>query len=302
MPLSALGLALAAAFVHALWNLLLARARDIEAATAVALVVAVVAFAFPAAAFWHVDGRVWPYVVGSAAFELVYFALLAAAYRRAEFSVVYPIARGSAPVFVLVVAVAVLRSSTSWEQAAGVALVAAGIVFIRGFHQGLKRGGVAFGLTIGSCIACYTLIDKAGIAYATPISYLELSMMPPAIAYAVAVAWGKGLAALRAETNPAAVVAGLATFGAYALVLAALERAPERARRLGADGGRSGDCRRDRARQPWIAPATERGSASLASARGGASARRCGAPHRRAAGCARARSSGAFGRRPARRA
>src|SRR6266550_3111539 len=84
VPLTALGLALAAAFVHALWNLLLARARDIEAATAVALVVAVAAFAFPAAASWHVDGRVWPYIVGSAGFELLYFALLAAAYRRAN--------------------------------------------------------------------------------------------------------------------------------------------------------------------------------------------------------------------------
>jgi multidrug transporter EmrE-like cation transporter len=123
VPLTALALALAAAFVHALWNLLLARARDIEAATAVALVVAVAAFAFPAASFWHADGRVWPYLVGSAAFELVYFALLAAAYRRAEFSVVYPIARGSAPVLVLVVAVAGLHASTSWQQAAGVALV-----------------------------------------------------------------------------------------------------------------------------------------------------------------------------------
>jgi multidrug transporter EmrE-like cation transporter len=118
VPLTALALALAAAFVHAVWNLLLARARDIEAATAIALVVAVAAFAFPAAAFWHVDRGVWPYIVASAAFELVYFALLAAAYRRAEFSVVYPIARGSAPVLVLVVAVAGLRASTSWQQAA----------------------------------------------------------------------------------------------------------------------------------------------------------------------------------------
>src|SRR6266576_1380965 len=170
VPLTALALALAAAFVHALWNLLLARARDIEAATAVALVVAVAVFAFPAAAFWHVDGRVWPYVVGSAGFELLYFALLAAAYRRAEFSVVYPIARGSAPVLVLV-------------------------------------GGVAFGLKIGCCIAGYTLIDKYGIRYATPVSYLELSMMPPAIVYAAAVARAKGLVGLRAETSPAAVVA-----------------------------------------------------------------------------------------------
>jgi drug/metabolite transporter (DMT)-like permease len=226
VPLTALALALTAAFVHALWNLLLARARDIEAATAVALVVAVAAFAFPAVAFWHVDGRVWPYVAGSAALELVYFALLAAAYRRAEFSVVYPIARGSAPVLVLVVAVVVLNASTSWHQAAGVALVAGGIVFVRGFQHSMRRGGVAFGLTIGCCIAGYTLIDKYGIRYASAISYLELAMMPPAIAYTAVVARVKGLAALRAETNPAAVVAGLATFGAYALVLAALERAP----------------------------------------------------------------------------
>jgi drug/metabolite transporter (DMT)-like permease len=226
VPLTALALALTAAFVHALWNLLLARARDIEAATAVALVVAVAAFAFPAVAFWQVDGRVWPYVAGSAALELVYFALLAAAYRRAEFSVVYPIARGSAPVLVLVVAVVVLNASTSWHQAAGVALVAGGIVFVRGFQHSMRRGGVAFGLTIGCCIAGYTLIDKYGIRYASAISYLELAMMPPAIAYTAVVARVKGLAALRAETNPAAVVAGLATFGAYALVLAALERAP----------------------------------------------------------------------------
>jgi len=226
MPGTALAFALAAAFVHASWNILLARARDPEAATAVALLVAVAAFAFPAAAFWHVDGKVWPYVAGSAAFELFYFAVLAAAYRRAEFSVVYPIARGSAPVLVLVVAVVVLRAATSWEQAAGVTLVAAGIVFVRGSRHGIKRGGVAFGLTIGCCIAGYTLIDKYGIRYANPISYLELTIVPPSIAYAAAVARGKGLAALRAETNPAAVVAGLATFGAYALVLAALERAP----------------------------------------------------------------------------
>jgi drug/metabolite transporter (DMT)-like permease len=226
MPGTALAFALAAAFVHASWNILLARARDPEAATAVALLVAVAAFAFPAVVFWHVDGRVWPYVAGSAAFELFYFAVLAAAYRRAEFSVVYPIARGSAPVLVLVVAVVVLRASTSWQQAAGVTLVAAGIVFVRGSRHGIKRGGVAFGLTIGCCIAGYTLIDKYGIRYANPISYLELTMIPPAIAYAAAVARGKGLAALRAETNPAAVAAGLATFGAYALVLAALERAP----------------------------------------------------------------------------
>ena len=225
VPPTALALALAAAFVHAFWNLLLARARDPEAATAVALSVAVVVFAVPAAAVWHVEERAWPYIGASALLELVYFSLLAAAYRRAELSVVYPIARGSAPVLVLVVAVAGIGASTSWQQAAGVGLVAGGIVLVRGFRRATKPRGLAFGLTIACCIAGYTLVDKYGIRYASPLTYLELTMVPPSIVYAAVIAGAKGSRAVRAEATPASVVAGLATFGAYALVLAALKLA-----------------------------------------------------------------------------
>jgi drug/metabolite transporter (DMT)-like permease len=56
--------------------------------------------------------------------------------------------------------------------------------------------------------------------------YLELSMLLPALAYAGAVAAWKGAPALRAAVTPSVALAGLASFGAYALVLAALERAP----------------------------------------------------------------------------
>ena len=62
MPAAAFALALCAAFVHALWNLLLARARDTEAATAVALVVGAVAFAPVAALTWRVSGAAVPYL------------------------------------------------------------------------------------------------------------------------------------------------------------------------------------------------------------------------------------------------
>jgi drug/metabolite transporter (DMT)-like permease len=225
VPLTALALALAAAFVHACWNLLLARARDAEAATAVALAVGVVAFAPAAAASWDVRGQVWPYAAASAALELVYFALLAGAYRRVELSLVYPVARGSAPVLVLVIAVAALGVATSWQQAAGVALVAAGIVLVRGLRAGTGLG-LTLGLTIGCCIAAYTLVDKYGIRYASPLSYLELTMVPMTAAYLAVLTLGKGRDALRAEVTPASAVAGLAVFGAYALVLAALQRAP----------------------------------------------------------------------------
>ena len=59
--------------------MLLARARDTEAATALAVLIGVVTFTVPAVLTWDVDRDVWPYVVGSTAFELAYLALLAAA-------------------------------------------------------------------------------------------------------------------------------------------------------------------------------------------------------------------------------
>jgi drug/metabolite transporter (DMT)-like permease len=226
VPVSAFLLALAAAFVHATWNLLLARARDPEAATAVALVVSVVAFAPVAGAVWEVDRDVWPYAVASGALELGYFSLLAAAYRRAELSVVYPLARGLAPVLVLVVGLAALGAGSSAGQAAGVCLVGAGVLLVRGFGRHPDSRGAFFGLAIAGCIAAYTLVDDRGIEHANAISYLELTMLFPAIVYAAGMAGWKGLPALRAELGPGAVAAGLATFVAYALVLAALDLAP----------------------------------------------------------------------------
>src|SRR5487761_505754 len=118
MPSSALLLALGAACIHALWNVLLARAKDIEAATAVAVVV------------WHAHRAVVPFIVASAALQLVYFTLLPMAYRLAELSVVYPIARGTAPVLVLVVG-----------------LVGLGILLVRGLG-GTPGRGVPLGLLI----------------------------------------------------------------------------------------------------------------------------------------------------------
>lgn len=225
MPASAFGLALAAAFVHAFWNVLLARARDPEAATAVALLVAELVFAPVAALTWDVRAGVWPFLLCSGALQLLYFGLLGAAYRRVPLSVVYPLARGAAPVLVLLGGVIVLGNSSSWGQATGVVLVGMGILLVRGFGRGGDVGGVSFGLAIACCIATYTIVDKHGITHAGPIPYLELSMFLPALAYAGSIASRKTPAALRAELGPATVAAGIATFGAYALVLAALGRA-----------------------------------------------------------------------------
>jgi drug/metabolite transporter (DMT)-like permease len=221
MPAAALAFALSAAVFHALWNLLLARSPDVEAATAVALVTAEVVFAPVAALVWRADPGVWPWLVGSGAFELAYFALLATAYRKAPLSVVYPVARGGAPVLVLLFSAVALGHGTSSTQVAGVLLVVCGVLLVRGLARA-DATGLAFGLAIACCIAGYTLIDKHGIEHANPVTYLELSMAVPTLVYAGAVARVKDV---RAAVRPAPVVAGIATFVAYALVLAALERA-----------------------------------------------------------------------------
>lgn len=224
MPTSALLLALAAAFVHALWNVLLARARDPQAATAVALLTAEVVFALPAWAAWRMEPDVWPFLIASGALQLVYFTLLVTAYKIAPLSVVYPISRGVAPVLVLLLGIVVLGRPTSADQVLGVLLVAGGVLLVRGTRPRHGRG-VALGLTIACVIATYTLVDKRGVTHAGALPYLELSMLGPAIVYAAFVLRSRGRPALRSELRASTLVAGVATFGAYCLVLLALQRA-----------------------------------------------------------------------------
>jgi drug/metabolite transporter (DMT)-like permease len=217
MSTLALALTLSAAVVHAVWNLLLARSTDVRSATAVALVTAEVVFAPVAVLVWRVDARVWPFLVASSLLQLVYFALLSTAYARAPLSVVYPIARGGAPVLVLLATWAV-----GARQVLGVLAVAVGVMLVRGLRQP-DRTGLGFGVAIACVIAAYTVVDKHGVRHAGPIPYLELTMIAPALFYAAGVTRAsRALPRLSVE----GVAAGLGTFGAYALVLAALQRAP----------------------------------------------------------------------------
>ena len=225
MPPVAFTLALGAAFLHAFWNLLLARARDTECATAVALLAAVVVFAPVTALRVEATLAVWPFIVVTSLLQLLYFALLATAYRKAELSFVYPVARGVAPALVLVVSVVALGHGTSVAQIAGVLLVGAGVLLVRGLKKPPDPHALWFALGIAAVIASYTLLDKRGIVHANPVTYLELSMVPAALGYALAVLAVRGRARMRAELNFPSILAGIASFAAYALVLAALERA-----------------------------------------------------------------------------
>lgn len=209
--------------LHAVWNLLLAGARDPEATAAVALPVSALVCAPLALVWWELDAAAWPYLAASVALEVAYFALLAASYSRAELSVVYPLARGLAPVLVLAGAVALTGADTSAGQVVGVVLVGLGVLLVRG----LRRGhGIGFGVLIACCIASYTVVDKHGLEHASPLAYLEVLTLLTGIAYACGLAVARGPQVLRGALGARSILAGLISFAAYGLVLAALELAP----------------------------------------------------------------------------
>ena len=77
-------------------------------------------------------------------------------------SLVYPLARGVAPVLVLVVSVVALGATVSPLQAGGVAFVACGVLLVRGVRTDAAAArGIALALAVAGCIAGYTLAGQA---------------------------------------------------------------------------------------------------------------------------------------------
>jgi drug/metabolite transporter (DMT)-like permease len=210
--------------LHAGWNALVAGARDTHATSAVALLAGATAFAVPAALTWHVDATAVPYIVASGLLELAYFVLLATAYSRADYTFVYPIARGCAPVLVLAISVSALGAHVSGLAAAGVLLVAGGVLLVRGIGRGGDARALVLAVCVGATISGYTLIDAHGVRHAAALPYFECVLVICALPYAAALARGRP-GALREAVDRRSLPAGIGMVGAYVLVLAALERA-----------------------------------------------------------------------------
>jgi len=218
LPLAALMLALGSAVLHAAWNLLLGRARDVQAAAAATFLVSV-AIALPfALVWWHADRAVWPYALASTVLESLYVVALAAAYRRSEVSFVYPLTRGLAPLLVLGFAVVWLGHRASPAETAGVLLVAAGVVLVRGLGGRGDTAALVLTATIAATIAAYTLVDRAGIHRAGALTYFVLTLVGPCLVYPPLV----GVRAIRRELGWAVVAAGIANLGSFTLGLLAL--------------------------------------------------------------------------------
>jgi drug/metabolite transporter (DMT)-like permease len=225
VPADAFLLALAAAFVHATWNLLTAGADESQVAAGVALAIGALVFLPVALVAGDVHARALPYAAASSALELCYLACLATAYQRGPLSVVYPVARGVAPVLVLAGSALFLATTPSAAQIAGVFLVTAGVLLVRGRPEG---SAADFGLALVTAVfvAGYTVVDKAGLRHADPLPYLVLVLGPTAIVYVAATLALRGRRAVRAEIKARTAFAGVGMLGAYGLALAALSKAP----------------------------------------------------------------------------
>jgi drug/metabolite transporter (DMT)-like permease len=218
LPLSALVLALGSAVLHAVWNLLLGRARDVQAATAATFLISV-ALALPfAIAWWHADASVWPWALASTLLEVIYVVALALAYRGGEVSFVYPLTRGLAPVIVLLFGLVALGHGVSATEVAGVVLVSVGVVAVRGIGARGDTLALLLTATIAATIAAYTMVDRVGIHRAGALTYFVLTLVGPCIVYPPLV----GARAIRASLGWPVVAAGIANLGSFLLGLLAL--------------------------------------------------------------------------------
>jgi drug/metabolite transporter (DMT)-like permease len=240
----ALGFIAIAAVLHAAWNILLKTAGDpLRTATAGVAVASAVLVPLVMVA-WFVLGQpsvpVSAWVVGivSGVVEVAYFVFLAAAYRRGDLSVVYPLARGSAPLLAVIVAVTVLGERLPAMAWGGVALLFAGLLVVQRPWKLLRveshraRAGVGFALLTGAMIATYSSLDRVGVGLTPPWLYAAI-LWPVCGAGLLVVAWLRPrIADGRFAPSPEpldlgrAVIGGFLTFIAYGFVLAALSRAP----------------------------------------------------------------------------
>ncbi|MGA5583102.1 EamA family transporter [Streptomyces thermodiastaticus] len=173
----------------------------------------------------------WPYLLVSAAIHVTYYALLMTSFRLGDFGQAYPIARGTAPLVVTVLAALFAHEVPDGWAAAGVALSCAGLTGVALWGLRGRRpdwAALAAALATGLTIAGYTVVDGLGVrASGSPLGYTAWLMIAEGIAIPAwaAMRWrGRTLAMLRPSAAVGLLGAALSVT-AYGLVLWAQTRA-----------------------------------------------------------------------------
>ncbi len=237
MPALSLLLILIAAFSHAGWNLLLKQSDFKELfvwwfSVSCAVILAPLGIALFIA--YPVGFPGWWFILGSTAMQCLYLIVLGRAYTQGDLSLVYPIARGTGPMLVPVLAAFTLGEMVAWPAALGIGMVVLGIFTVSWWGHfkeilanpsGLFRdGGVMYALLTGCTITVYSLFDKRGVEHIHPFLYMYLMT--------VGVSFGLAPYMLRKYTLTqvrqvwrgriwAIPLAGLLSYLAYASILTA---------------------------------------------------------------------------------
>ena len=181
-----------------------------------------------------ISGEGWIFIAASAVIHVVYFLFLGGALSRTDLSVAYPLARGTGPLFVLIIALLVLGETPTAAGVAGVLLVIAGVYLLSTRHLTLRdlnrpfralvtTPGTRLALLTGVTIGIYSVLDKAGVSRVNPMIYMwtwvlgSVLLMAPYYLRAPA----RVFSALRREYRWI-VAAGILLFGAYTMVLTAM--------------------------------------------------------------------------------
>ena len=181
MPLPLLALIAVAALIHASWNFVLKRvATDRYVVLWWSLIVSTVLL-IPAF-FWKtgVSMAVLPYAIISALIETAYIGALAVAYGLSDFSSVYPIARGSAPLFVACWSLLFLGESITRYGALGLAVIVLGLMIVGSSSlwstkvASVSQSSIWLSLLIALFISGYSVIDGAAVKFSNPFQYLAL--------------------------------------------------------------------------------------------------------------------------------
>jgi len=169
---------LAAAVAHASWNAIADSIKDKTLAFALigvgGIVVAVplvIVTGLPRAACW-------PYLLASIVIHVFYNLLLMQCYRLGEFGQVYPLARGTSPLVVTILAAIFVHEHLALPQVAGVLIVSGGLAAL--VLGGRRPGRAAFLAAIGTglTIAAYTTVDGVGVRLShSPVGYIGWLML-----------------------------------------------------------------------------------------------------------------------------
>ncbi|HXR56239.1 MAG TPA: EamA family transporter [Casimicrobiaceae bacterium] len=223
---------LGAGLLHAGWNALLKAAPGGEPMLDTASVVAGsciwAAIALPFVSL--PDPAAWKFIAGSTVIHFGYYVTLAHAYRTGDLSFAYPLMRGTAPLLVAVLGIVLLHELPSAHAMLGIVLICTGIVSIAFIRRERHPPAAArWAFTNAAIIAAYTLVDGSGArASGNPIAYVTWLIAIEGLPFVAWILWrgGAPAAAYLGGSWRRGLLGGVASLGAYGIVLFAMTRAP----------------------------------------------------------------------------